>query len=119
MRLNTDGNRVRGVPVMARKMIIYDENGGEFHPAPTICHLKRKTGLGILSGLNLDTSYLPLMCADDSSWKFIFITSDNAASNLLCTKYLSGELLAFPTLIVVQCPCMSHLVSNAVCGISV
>ena len=117
MRLNTDGKRVRGVPVMTREIRVYNEDGHQFDPASTIAHLKRKTGLGLLGGLNLDTSYLPVMCAVDGAWKFIFITIDNDASNLTCAKYISGELLAFPTLIVVTCPCLSHLVSNAVLSI--
>ena len=44
----------------------------------------------------------------------MFVTSDNAASNGVCLKNLIGELAVFPNLIVVPCPCLSHLESNAV-----
>ena len=99
---------------MTREIRVFGEEGRTFDPSPTLSHLKRKTGIGLLAGLNLDTSYLPIMCAVEGVWKLIFIAGGNASSNLTCDKYIPGELLVFNTPIVAICPFLAHLERNAV-----
>ena len=97
---------------MVRLMRLYDAEGW-FGPAAVPTHLIRKSGLGLLGGLELQDMLLPELRAQED-WKFMFATIDNAASNVACSKNLIGGLAVFPNLISVLCPSLSHLESNAV-----
>ena len=64
--------------------------------------------------MKLNDLKLEKFAPDNGRWKFLFATSDSASSNILAIRYLTCEAQVLRKLLIIQCPCWSHIVSLGV-----
>ena len=114
MRLCIGSNEMQSLSISVRCLTVHLEGGGNVEMLPVLSRLEDKTALGILGGLKLNDLSLEKLAPDNGRWRFLFVTSDSASSNVLASRYFTCEAQVLRKLLIIHCPCWSHIVSLSV-----
>ena len=114
MKICIGSNIMSSLSVSVRCLTLFKNDGSLRKIMPVLSRLEDKTALGLLGGIKLGDLKLQKFAPNDGPWKFLFVTADGASSNVLMARYLTCEANVLQKLLVIHCPCWSHIVSKAV-----
>ena len=114
-RLCIGPNDMQSLSISVMCLTAYSEGGDDIESTPALSRLGRKTVLCILGGAKLGDLELGKKCAPNNGrLEFLRATSDSASSIILAIRYHTCAARILRKLLIIRCPCRSHIVSLGV-----
>ena len=105
---------MQSLSISVRRLTAYRGGGADIESTPVLSRLEEATALGIIGGAKLGDLKLEKFAPDNGRWKVLFATSGSASSNIPAIRYLTCGSQVLRKLLIIHCPCWSHIVSLGV-----